>query len=85
MCYEKIHVVCPFVHCKLTFLLFPLFLNLKKRSRVNPSAFPMLSLRALLTSGSEIPKYPRATVSTVLALNSIASLAISLSVIFDGN
>ena len=68
-----------------TFLSFPLYINLCRRSRLNLSEFPMLSVLDWSIWASEISKYRRATVSRVFGLNREASTATSLSDIRDGN
>ena len=65
-----------------TFLLCPLYMNFNRRSLLNLSEFPMLSVADWPIWASETPKYRRAT---VFGLNREASLDMSPSDIPDGN
>ena len=79
--FYSFHLNCNSI--RITFLPWPLFLKLNKRSLLNASTSSLWAAFKLLISASEISKCCRATVSSEEGLNSGASLASSLSLISD--
>ena len=69
----------------ITFRPWPVFLNLCRRTLLNPSTFPTFSVLALLMVASGILKSWLAIFSIAFWLNKEASLDISLSAMRAGN
>ena len=78
-----LHFEKQIVFC--TFLLWPLFMKIRRISLLNSSIFSLWVAFRFPISASVVPRCCRASVSSVFGLNSRASRAISWLEIYDGN